>query len=215
MTEDLKNEIQEEQIKEEINEKEEQKQEENKHEVLSNNKLGGGVEDDIEIVFGKPETYDFKEVKLPENMTLDENMTGKFLKYASKLDLSQKSANEMVAMAVELTEQARKNTLSVIEQQNNAKIEGYLMTLKNDEEIGGAKLDSALKDANVAYEGFFKDEELRNIFASSGLTVHPKFIKALKEIGQEMKEDTIQISNFANTKRNPEDILYPTMKDIN
>ncbi len=183
--------------------------------ISQSKELGGQADDDVEITFGRPETYDFKEVKLPENMILDENMTGKFLKYASKLDLSQKSANDMVAMAVELTEQARKNTLSAIEQLNSAKIESYRMKLKSDEEIGGVKLNDALQNANIAYDSFFKDDELRSIFAESGLTVHPKFIKALKAIGQEMKEDTIHTGGYPNQQRSHEDILYPSMKDMN
>ena len=48
-----------------------------------------GKKDDNEL-FGKPEAYDYKEVKLPEGMQLNEEMTKNFNEYADKLNLSQK-----------------------------------------------------------------------------------------------------------------------------
>lgn len=165
-------------------------------------------------LFGKPETYDYKDVKLPENMQLDEAMTGKFTEYASKLNLSQKSANEIMAMAVELTEQTQKQTVEAMGKLQEAKIEGYKVLLNKDSEVGGANLKESLATANLAYDGFFQDEDLRVMLADAGLTVHPKFIKALKSIGVQMKDDSIHTSGQeAASKRNREDILYSSMDD--
>ena len=164
--------------------------------------------------FGKPETYDYKDVKLPENMQLDEAMTGKFNEYAAKLNLSQKGANDLMAMAVDLTEQTQKQTVEAIGKLQEAKIEGYRQLLNSDKEVGGANLKESIATANVAYDAFFKDEDLRVLLAEGGLTVHPKFIKALKTIGSQMKNDTIHTSgNPAETPKNREDILYPTMNE--
>ena len=164
--------------------------------------------------FGKPENYDYKDVKLPEGMQLDENLTGKFSEYASKLNLSQKSANEMMAMAVELTEQTQKQVVEAMGKLQEQKIEGYKILLNQDKEVGGAKLKESIATANVAYDGFFKDEGLRELLAEAGLTVHPKFIKALKSIGREMEQDRVHVGNQAAVDtRSREDILYPSMNN--
>jgi hypothetical protein len=165
-------------------------------------------------LFGKPETYDYKDVKLPDNMQLDEAMTGKFNEYAAKLNLSQKGANDLMAMAVDLTEQTQKKTVEAIGKLQEAKIEGYKQLLNSDKEVGGANLKESIATANVAYDAFFKDEDLRVLLAEGGLNVHPKFIKALKAIGSQMKNDTIHTSgNPTETPKSREDILYPTMNE--
>ncbi len=162
-------------------------------------------------LFGKPESYDYKEVKLPEGMNLNEDMTGKFNDYASKMNLSQKGANDLMAMAVELTEQTQKQTVAQLNQLNEAKIENYKQLLNADKEVGGAKLKETLTTANLAYEAF-ADEPTRELLAESGLTVHPKIVKMFHTIGLQMKQDNIHISkNPVGDKRTREDILYPSM----
>ena len=173
------------------------------------------VEENFDDLFGKPEFYDYHEIELPEGMILDEERTNQFSDYAKKLNLSQKGANNIVKMAVELTEQTKQQALESFLDIQKGKIEGYKNALIYDEEIGGQKLNSAIETANIAYDGFFGDEELRSLIVQSGLSVHPKFIKALKAIGENMKEDSIHSSFNSNTRpRNIEDILYPSMKDM-
>lgn len=170
------------------------------------------VEENFDELFGCPDSYNYKEIELPEGMILDEIKTNQFSDYAKKLNLSQKGANNIVKMAVELTEQTKKQALEAFKNMQEKKIEDYKNALINDNEIGGERLNSAIETASIAYDGFFKDDELRNLIAQSGLSVHPKFIKALKEIGENMKEDTIHSSLSPNSqKKNIEDILYPTM----
>ena len=145
-------------------------------------------------------------------MQLDEAMTGKFNEYATKLNLSQKGANDLMAMAVELTEQTQQQTLAAMGKLQEAKIESYKQLLNTDKEVGGANLKQSIETANLAYDEFFKDEDLRLMLAEGGLNVHPKFIKALKAIGSQMKNDTIHAgSGAAKDKREREDILYPSM----
>ena len=164
-------------------------------------------------LFGKPETYDYKDVKLPENMKLDEDMKGKFNEYAAKLNLSQKGANDLVKMAVELTKTTQRMTVDSLGKLQEAQIEKYKQQLNSDSEIGGANLKESIATANLAYDEFFADEEMRSMIAQVGLNVHPKFVKALKAIGSQMKEDKIHSSgNPAMDKRNREDILYPSME---
>jgi hypothetical protein len=165
-------------------------------------------------LFGKPETYDYKEVQLPEGMALDESMTGKLNEFATKTNLSQKGANELAALGVELSQQIQQQTVEAMGKLQEAKIQSYLQLLNTDKEVGGAKYKESIETANLAYDAFFGDEELRTIIAESGANKHPKFIKALKAIGSQMKQDTIHSSTNPSTeKQNREDILYPSMSD--
>ena len=169
-------------------------------------------EDTQNDFFGKPESYDYKEIELPENMSLNHAMTEKFNDYASKLNLSQKGATDLMKMAVELVKNERENALNTFNEIQNQKIEGYKNLLNTDKEIGGANLKNSVQTANLAYDTFFKDEGLRELLAESGLTVHPKFIKALKNIGAKMKEDKIFMDGSTPLdKQNREDILFPSM----
>ena len=206
-------------------------EQENTEETQQTSALGEGVEQEAENtedqegegenkedkeneLFGKPEAYDYKNVQLPENMELDAEMTGKFNEYAAKLNLSQKGADDLMQMAVELTKQTQQQTVDAIGKLNEAKIEGYRQLLNTDKEVGGARLKESIATANLAYDAFFKDEDLRVMLAESGMTVHPKFIKALKSIGAQMKNDTIHTEGGAAAeKRERQDILYPSMAE--
>ena len=173
------------------------------------------TKENFDELFGCPESYDYKGIELPEDMILDEARTSQFSDYAKKLNLSQKGADNIVKMAVELTQATKKQAIDAFLDMQEEKIDNYKKALINDDEIGGYKLNSAIETANIAYDGFFGDEELRSLICESGLSVHPKFIKALKKIGENMKEDSVHSSFSPNSKpKNIEDILYPTMKDM-
>lgn len=165
-----------------------------------------------EDLFGKPKNYDYKDVTLPEGMQLDEKMTGKFSEYATKLNLSQKGANDLMIMAVELTEQTKQQTLEAMGKLTEAKIESYKQLLRTDKEIGGAKLNDTLKTATLAYDAF-ADQETQQLLAEAGLTVHPKVIKMFQAIGSQMQQDKVHVSkNPAGDNKSREDILYPSME---
>lgn len=117
-----------------------------------------------------------------------------------------------MAMAVELTKTTQQKTVESLGKLQEAKINGYKQMLNSDSEIGGANLKESIATANLAYDEFFADDEMRLMIAEAGLNVHPKFVKALKAIGSQMKEDAIHSSgNPTADKRNREDILYPSM----
>lgn len=188
--------------------------EEGKDTKIDADKKGEEGKDEENTLFGKPEAYDYQNIKLPENVQLDEAMTGKFNEYASKLNLSQKGADDLMTMAVELTGLTHQRTVEAMGKLTEAKIESYKQLLNTDSEVGGAKLKESLATANLAYEGFFADEDLRLMIAENGLNAHPKFIKALKAIGSQMKQDTIHASqNPAGDRKSREEILYPSMDE--
>lgn len=161
--------------------------------------------------FGKPEKYDYSEVKLPENYYYDEILLNEFNELAGKYNLSQKSANELMSMAVKLTELTNSNYSNAIAEQQRQKIEEFKRTLVNDREIGGANLEKTMRTANIAYTEF-ADEQVQQLLQETGLNCHPKVVKMFYNIGQKMQNDAIYGANAAAVqKENREDILFPTM----
>lgn len=164
-------------------------------------------EEELKQLFGKPETYDYKEL-LPEGMELNKEVTEKFNSIAEKLNLSQKGASDLMALAVELTQQAQSNTQEAINQAFEAKKAEYIKALESDKEIGGFKLEETLTVANLAYEKF-ATKEVQDLLAESGLNAHPQVVKMFNNIGKQIKEDTIHDGSIPNgTKLSEADIIY-------
>lgn len=164
-----------------------------------------------ESCYGKPERYDYSGVELPENYCYDETLLNEFNELAGKYNLSQKSANELMSMAVKLTQLTGNNYSKTMAEQERQKVEGYKHSLINDREIGGANFERTMRTANIAYSQF-ADADVQNLLAQSGLNCHPKVVKMFYEIGRRMQDDSIYGVNIAATpKENREDILFPTM----
>ncbi len=161
--------------------------------------------------FGKPEKYDYSGIELPENYCYDENLLNEFNELAGKYNLSQKSANELMSMAVKLTQLTGNNYSKTMAEQQRQQIEDYKHSLINDREIGGANFERTMRTANIAYSQF-ADNDVRSLLSQSGLNCHPKVVKMFYEIGKRMQNDSIYGVNIAATpKENREDILFPTM----
>ncbi|MBQ4078070.1 hypothetical protein IJD15_02695 [bacterium] len=164
-----------------------------------------------ESCYGKPEKYDYSGVTLPENYCYDENLLNEFNELAGKYNLSQKSANELMSMAVKLTQLTGNNYSKTMAEQQRQKVEGYKHNLINDREIGGANFERTMRTANIAYSQF-ADTEVQDLLAQAGLNCHPKVVKMFYDIGRRMQDDSIYGVNIAATpKENREDILFPTM----
>lgn len=163
---------------------------------------------EIKELFGKPENYDYKEVKLPDGMELNKETTDKFNSIAEKLNLSQKGANDLMALAVELTQQTQTKLADAYAQAFESRKAEFKEALKNDKEIGGAKLNETLKVANLAYEKF-APQEVQTLLTESGLNSHPQVVRMFHEIGKHLKEDTIHDAGIpTGTKKDPAEILY-------
>ncbi len=176
------------------------------------------VTETIEVVpvdengyFGKPEKYDYSAVQLPENYCYDNELLEEFNELAGKYNLSQKSANELMSMAVKLTQLTGNNFSQTIAEQQRQKIEDYKTALITDREIGGANFNKTMRTANIAYTQF-ADDEVQALLQETGLNCHPKVVKMFYEIGRQMQNDDIYGVNAAVVpKENREDILFPTM----
>ena len=169
-----------------------------------------GLED--EGYFGKPDFYDYSEVQLPENYCYDEQLLKEFNELAAKYNLSQKGANQLISMAVKLSQLTGENFSKTLAEQQRQKINEYKSALATDREMGGSRYERTLKTANTAYNRF-ADADVRQILQETGLNCHPKFVKMFYEIGKQMQNDTIYgMGNAAMPKENREDILFPTMQ---
>ncbi|MBQ4122578.1 hypothetical protein IJD44_02485 [bacterium] len=166
---------------------------------------------DTEGYFGKPEFYDYSEVELPENYSYNEELLNEFNDLAAKYNLSQKSANELMSMAVKLTKLAGDNFSQAMAEQTRQQHENYKQMLNTDREIGGARLLNTINTANIAYAEF-ADSEVQKILTETGLYCHPKIVKMFYKIGKRMQNDSVHgVNSPAILKESREDILFPTM----
>ncbi len=164
-----------------------------------------------ESCYGKPERYDYSGVALPENYCYNEELLNEFNELAGKYNLSQKSANELMSMAVKLTQFMGNNYSKTLAEQQRQQTEDYKYNLINDREIGGANFERTMRTANLAYSQF-ADSDVQELLSKSGLNCHPKVVKMFYNIGKRMQNDSIYgVSIAAAPKENREDILFPTM----
>lgn len=167
---------------------------------------------DEEGYFGKPEFYDYSAVKLPENYCYDKALLDEFNELAGKYNLSQKSANELMAMAVKLTELTSKNYSATIAEQQRLKIDELKRALINDRDLGGVNFAKTLRTADIAYTQF-ADNEVQSVLNDTGLNCHPAIVRMFYNIGKRMQNDRVyQVNGAAAPKENREDILFPTMQ---
>ncbi len=184
----------------------------NAYEQPQEKEIAAIIANDNDGYFGKPEFYDYSGVKLPDDYCLDAELLDEFNELAGRYNLSQKGADELMSMAVKLTQLTGNNFLKTLADQQRQKVAEFKRALALDREIGGADLNKNLRTANIAYTQF-ADEELQNLLKETGLNCHPKFVKMFYDIGRKMQNDSIYMVNApAVPKENREDILFPTMQ---
>ncbi len=144
-------------------------------------------------VYGSPENYDYSEIQLPENMQLDNELISEFNPLAKKLNLSQKSANELVELAVKLTGKNMQKTSDALEEMQHAKSASYEQMLLQDEEFSKMDDENYNQYLNTANLGISKvaTKGFQELIKKEGLTKHPDFIKTFHQIGKLCQADSI------------------------
>ena len=169
------------------------------------------AEDNNDGWFGRPEFYDYSGFELPENYGYDENLLNEFNELAGKYNLSQKGADEIMRLAVKLSQLTGDNYSKINAEQKRAQTENYRNALLTDGEIGGYKLAKAMNTANIAYSHFL-DPETQILLQQTGLNCHPGIVKMFYKIGKQMQDDAVLGADLSMpVKENREDILFPTM----
>lgn len=156
-----------------------------------------------------PENYDFSAVQLPEGMEFDKDLTKEFAGIAKDMGLSQDKADKLMGMGVKLSSKLQENFEAAIKESQQNQIKAYKTMLNTDPEIGGANLQKVLTEANVAYDTFVSDEAA-SLLEQTGLNNHPAIVKVFREIGKQLKNDTIR-GGKQNTHTRTAADWYPEM----
>lgn len=167
---------------------------------------------DKEEYYGSPEKFDYTEVQLPEGMELDTDILSEFEPIAKKLNLSNRSANALVALAVKLTQNNVAKFSEYAAQLQEAEKDSYLQLLNTDKELQFGDPQQYDQYINVAIKGVnaVATDGLKQILKDKGLTHHPEFIKTFHKIGLLCQNDSIPDATFSvnTTTERPADILY-------
>ena len=147
--------------------------------------------DDSEI-YGTPESYDYSEIELPEDIVLDEDLLKEFEPLAKKFNLSNKSANELMGLAIKLTEKNIAKVGNIVQEIQEQKKASFIELLDKDTELNVSNEAEYNKYLDVAIEGVkkFATDGFKELLKSEGLTHHPEFIKTFHKIGQYCIEDS-------------------------
>lgn len=161
-----------------------------------------------------PETYDFKDIELPEGIQFDNALASKFEPVAKELNLTQEDANKLVNMLVEHQKEQLGNQEEIIAQFKKQELEAtkieYQRLLETDKEISGKGKEQYEAYLNLADKGYgaFASDELQNVISQYGLDYHPAVIKHFYRLGKLCGQDSVQNSQTPVEKQNPADILY-------
>lgn len=162
-------------------------------------------------IYGSPEQFDYSEVQLPQGMELDKNMLGKFEPIAKEFNLSNKSANKLMNLAVELVAKNTPNAENLATQIQQTEAESYVQLLNTDKELNGYTQEEYGNYLKVANQGVksFATQGFMDLIKAKGLTNHPDFIKTFHAIGKICSNDILpDVNNPVGKSERPADILY-------
>lgn len=166
-------------------------------------------------IYGAPEVYDFKDLKMPEGFILDKDLAAKFEPLGKELNLSQQSANKLANLLVEYQQkevESANEKIAEYKKQESALIKAnYEKMLNEDEEIGGGnqtKMNAYIDVADVGYKEF-ASAELKAVLQELHLDYHPAVIKHFHRLAQLTGNDKItKTGSPAGVKQDIADIIY-------
>ena len=175
------------------------------------------AQDELNEFVGAPETYTNDNIKLSENMSLDETMLGEFTDFAKKVNMSQKAYDQSVTYGVKLVEQAQKHFVEAMQKQQEQQVLAYQKATFSDKDIGGENYMPSLTTAKLAYRQFVSPE-LDAVLKQTGLEFHKDLIKMFKSVGEMMQNDTLKggknpPSNNGNKAEEKANRMFPSMAD--
>ena len=141
---------------------------------------------------GVPEKY---ELKLPEGVTLDAEITTAFEAKAKALGLTQKDAQELYDLGAQVT---AKNMASMTAQVSQTQA-SWLAAAQADKEFGGESLVANMAVAKKALS--FATPEFKTMLNESKLGNHPEIIRFMYRIGKAMSEDGYVASSAGSGNR--------------
>ena len=170
---------------------------------------------DVEAENVVPETYDFKDLKMPEGIQLDEELAKEFTPIGKELNLTQQQANKLAECLANYQKKqldsAPDKLAEYKKQESEATKLRYEKMLNTDKEIGGgdsAKMNAYLDTADIGYSNF-ASPELKGVFKELHLDYHPEVIKLFHKLGKLCGNDSITKAKApVGTQQSAADILY-------
>ncbi len=155
--------------------------------------------------------YNFSKFLADDEFDLDDELTGKLIPIAKKLNLSQDSLDLLLELALEMSKK-QKEIYKIDEKTNQEKNTAkYTELFKNDRNIpnnNSQELKEYMQTANNAYSEF-ASPQLKELLKSTGLIYHPEMIKMFFKIGELSKEDNLSYKGAPAVKElTPAQILY-------
>ncbi|MBD1555014.1 peptidase [Pseudomonas typographi] len=156
-----------------------------------------------------PEKYEFS--NLPEGYTLDEAALGEWSGVFKELGLTQEQAQKLVEMdakrytAANSPEAQRQAAIEA----RNSHVAQWETAVKQDKELGGAKLAESLSIAQKALTDF-GTPELSAMLKESGLGSHPEVVRFFHKVGKELSEGKLhRAATDVPAERSIAERMYP------
>lgn len=180
-------------------------------ENLNNADINQDISED-KAIYGAPENYDYKDIKLPEGYEYDKDMLKEFDALNKETNLSQAQANKYMEFGLKLAQKQAGNIPAILKQVQQAKVTQYKQALNTDKEMGGGdknKMNAYLDVAEKGYSAFASDD-VKAALADAGLNYHPAVIKMFHKIGELVGDDHIFSANkpMGTNNSDPAEILY-------
>ena len=172
-------------------------------------------DDNKDELFGSPEKFDYSDIKLPEGMELDKELLDEFEPIAKKFNLSNKSANELMNLAVKLSTKNISAVQDAIVQAQIAEKNSYIKMLESDKELNANNTSQYNQYVDVAINGLnaVATQGFKDFIKEKGLTHHPEFIKVFHNIGKLCKDaDIPEVKNPTSPEKTAAQILYGNKK---
>lgn len=142
---------------------------------------GGEREEGEEEKSSVPEKY---ELSMPEGWTVDEKALEAFTPIMKELGCSNEQAQKLADVFIQQVSARRSADIELLSNE----VKRWEEELKNDEEIGGAKLNENLSyTAKVLMK--YGGPDVRQLLDDTGLGSHPGFVKMLVKLGRAVSDD--------------------------
>jgi hypothetical protein len=157
-----------------------------------------------------PEKYDFTGLKLPEGLTLSENIVKAVEPIFKELGLTQEQASKLTmahanALAAENTAAETKRETE-FQQFMKDSTTANIATIKKE---WGNDFEPNLKVAQKGLARMFPDEAGQKLLDETGLGNHPAFLKAFLAVGKMISEDNPPTGQAVPSgTKSPEAVLY-------
>lgn len=164
-----------------------------------------GAEAAAESILGAPEDYDATAFAMPDGVEFDAEMFDLVKDDLKGLDLSQKGAEQIVALfASKVAPAIADRTTKAIDAAGAELRANLARDLQADPEVGGAKLKESQAFAAKAIAHFIPDASVRAEFSKflneSGLGDHPLLTRVIAGAGRSLSEASTPSGETAKTE---------------